>query len=61
MRAVAGAAGARDISGGGGGGGGQALVGLLRPTSGPNDAGSGSAVRQATGWDCGNCRECGGV
>lgn len=33
----------------------------MRPTSGPNDAGSGSAVRQATGWDCGNGRECGGV
>lgn len=32
-----------------------------RPTAGPNDAGWGSAVRQATGWDCGNYWESGGV
>lgn len=51
----AGAAGARDISGGGG----DRPWLACRPTSGPNDAGWGSAVRQATGWDCGNCWECG--
>lgn len=52
-----GAAGACDISGGGG----DRPSLACRPTSGPNDAGWGSAVRQATGWNCGNCWACGGV
>ena len=51
------AAGTRDISGGGGD---RPWLGC-GPTSGPNDAGWGSAVRQAMGWDCGNYWECGGV
>lgn len=45
-----GVAGAHDIRGGG-----EDMAWLAcRPTSGPNDAGWGSAVRQAMGWDCGN-------
>lgn len=44
------AAGAHDISGDGG----DRPWLSCGPTSGLNDAGWGSAVRQAAGWDCGN-------
>lgn len=44
------AVGAHDFRGGGG----DRPWLACRPTPGPNDAGWGSAVRQATGWDCGN-------
>lgn len=53
----AGAAGACDISGSGG----DRPWLACGPTSGLDDAGWGSAVRQLTWWDCGSCWECGGV
>lgn len=43
----------------GGSGDGPRLA--CRPALGPNDAGLGSAVWQAAGWDCGSHRESGGL